>query len=293
MSRLSIEELTTLIPFLEDIFTARNYYMVSKKTQQSFGLHDKNVGYILTVQIPEEIKAQLNEESEENEEVIEKRFTQELSLFKNRKITLLTKTTMQLLPTLMTPIILPPVTAKVINFFIKNNMIKPIKRVTIKYVLTCVEDRNQIISLDPFKEFEYLHLIIYDIYRVELHKIISKQLKIKTLIITFKMAADIEPTIFNSFNEFHIDKMIIICKRKEEIDQLNLIKSIKSNPKIQICCRFWYKTIDPKMVIVWKPNLLYMTEDGVLEAEILTKYSPWNIKFVELPPDENENNFQN
>ncbi|EDR28176.1 hypothetical protein EDI_096990 [Entamoeba dispar SAW760] len=291
MNHLSIEELTQLIPFLEDIFTAKNYYMVSKNTQKSFDLHEKNVGYLLTVQIPEEIKVQLNEENEE--EVIEKRFGQELSLFKNRKITLLTKTTTQLLPTIMTPIILPPVTSKIINFFIKNNMIKPIQRVTIKYTLTCVEDRSQIISLDPFKEFDYLHLIIYDIYRVELHKVISKQLKIKTLVITFKMAADIEPTIFNSFNEFHIDKMIIICKRKEEIDKLNLIKSIKANPNIQICCRFWYKAIDPKMVIVWKPNLLYMTEDGVLEADILTKYSPWNIKFVELPPDENEDSFQN
>ena len=40
------------------------------------------------------------------------------------------------------------------------------------------------------------------------------------------------------------------------------------------------------MLIYWKPNVLYMTEEGVVEVEILQKYNPCNFKFVELPVEE-------
>ena len=287
MTKLDIESLSNIIPYLEDIFTARTFFITCKKVKFAFEKQTVNPGYTLTIQLPafpgqEEFEI----DEDEQEELIEKRFHQELSLFSSRSITQLTKETVQFLPSLQTPAILPLMTSKPINLFMKMGITNKLHKATIKYVISCVSDRSQYVSLEPFKEINHLHIIIDDIYRVELNKIISKSLKITKLTITFKMTADIDTQFFNEFDEYHIQKVDIICKRKQEIDRLLNIQSVKNNKNIRIISRFWYKGIEKDMIIWWKPNVLYMTEDGVVEVEILQNYNPWNLKFVELPVEE-------
>ena len=150
MSKLDIKTLSKIIPYLEDIFTARNYYMICKKVKLAFDSELLNPGYLLSTPILPQFAHEIDENK--MEELIEKRFEQEISMFPSRIVTKLTKETVHFLPSISMPVMLPPMSSIPINYFIKSGITKKLQRATIKYTISSVKDRAQLISLYPFQQ---------------------------------------------------------------------------------------------------------------------------------------------
>ncbi|ELP87359.1 hypothetical protein EIN_096160 [Entamoeba invadens IP1] len=282
-------EYKTMLPFLEDIITARTFVLLNKTVQEAFSTSFQNAGYKL---FPELVAKNSDDNSEESdmdedakEELLEKRFNQEMSLFSNRKVTVLTTETMQFYPRCSTPTTLPEVSCKPINFYISQNVTKELYEARIKYTITKVEQKSDFVSLEAFKKIHKLCLTIDTLYQFQLQKLIPENLEIDVLILKIKLTGNIDIEPFKNLQDYKIGRVVIICKNIKELTSFQQIPDILTNKKITLCSRFWYKGINKNIIIYWKPNVIYMTEDGVTEISILQKYNPWKMKYVDTPQD--------
>lgn len=287
MSKLDIEHLEHVLQYLGDIKNALRLFKVSKKCKQAFEGCKCNAGYSLCSEEAEDTQQDESDESSEKEEEdkTESLFELEMKLFPNRTVTRLTRETMQYLPRVnITPVILPKVMTKTVDFFIRMGVMKPIQEARIQYVIGRAEDRT-VGSLEPLgPHIILLELTIDSEYYVELEKMLTRTQNIDTLVVSFKMTDGISPLFFKELDQYHINRVIIKCKRFNELHLLQEMEGVRTNlGKIILCSRFWYTGIEPHVIITWKPNVLYMTDDGVTNIDLIQRYCPWQIEFVETP----------